>query len=297
LVDGLRFRLRYDAVVVVGSLTMRRVTLRTLPGGQRRTHTETTEYVQSDRKREEHRGVTGYRLTNTWDIYRPNPRTALITRGDLQKTFLVNFEDREFTEWPIRPFPTREELIGRVQVEPPPPPPGPNVRVETETVDTGERKQFFGREARHVITTRRVTWLAEPNRENRQTLIDGWYIDLDTSVSCEPWWWSERSGHAFAYATVHREGDPRTPAVRPIFEDIGEPERGYVVQSRTTEAESICELEVIELSTAPLDSALFDVPIGFVRVEQIRQHPVPPLVIRLQQTYERVRRGLARGAP
>jgi hypothetical protein len=277
--------------MVVGSLTLRRVTQLTLPDGRRLPQTETAEYMQVDRKREEHRGTTGYCLrANGRTIYRPNPRTALIKRGDLQKTFLINFEDREFTAWPIPSFPTREELTGRVPVGPPPAQPSPTVRVETETVDTGERKEFFGRPARHVITTRRVISLTEPNRENRATLIDGWYIDLDTGVSCEPWWWAERSGHVFAYGTVLREGDPPPPPVRPTFKDIGEPERGYVVLSRTTDFGTITEVEVTALSTAPLDSALFDVPAGFVCVDQIRQDPVPPLVIRLKQTYERLRR-------
>ena len=272
---------------------LRRVTRHTFLDGRRLPQTETTEYMQADRKREEHRGATGYCLrANGRTIYRPNPRTALIKRGDLQTTFLINFEDREFTAWPIPTFPTREELRGRVPVGPPPAQPAPTVRVETETVDTGDRKEFFGRTARHVITTRRVMWL-ESNRGNRQTVIDGWYIDLDTAVFCEPWWWAERSGHAFAFGTVHREGDPPAPPVTPTFRDIGEPERGYVVLSRSTDAGTITELEVTALSTAPLDAALFDVPADFVCVEQIRQDPVPPLVIRLKQTYERVRRRVA----
>jgi hypothetical protein len=278
-------------MVVGGSLMLHRVTRHTRPDGRFLPQTETTEYMQADRKREEHRGVTGYRFTNSRDIYRPNPRTALIKRGDLQKTFLVNFEDREFTEWPIRSFPTREELTRRPAVGPPPAQSAPTVRVETETVDTGERRDFFGHLARHVITTRRVVPLIASNGGDRQTVIDGWYIDLDTAVSCEPWWWSG-PGHAFL--TLNRKGDPPE---RPTFTDIGEPERGYLVLSTTTDGGSISEMEVTELSTAPLDPALFDVPTGFVCVEQIRQEPVPPLVIRLKQVYQRVVRSRARGKP
>jgi hypothetical protein len=44
------------------------------------------------------------------------------------------------------------------------------------------------------------------------------------------------------------------------------------------------------LSTAPLDPALFVVPADFSCVEQVRQKPVPPFVIRLAQTYERLKR-------
>jgi hypothetical protein len=93
-----------------------------------------------------------------------------------------------------------------------------------------------------VITTRRVVPLTELNRETRQTVIDGWYIDLDTGVSCEPWWWSG-SSHFLAIGRVHRKGDPpeSDPPERPTFKDIGEPERGYVVLSRTTEFGSVAK--------------------------------------------------------
>jgi hypothetical protein len=246
--------------------------------------------MQADRKREEHRGAIGYRfLAKGRSIYRPTPRTALIKRGDLQQTFLVNFEDREFTTWPIRPFPTRQELIEQVPVDPPPAQVAPTVLVETETVDTGERKEFFGRPARHVITTKRIVQLMESNRKDSRTVIDGWYIDLDTAVSCEPWWWSG-PGHSFG--SVRRAGDPPE---RPTFKDIGEPERGYAVLSRSTDFTSITDVEVTALSTAPLDPALFDVPADFMRVKRVRQEPLPPLIIRWRRAYQRVVRSRARG--
>ena len=48
--------------MVVGSLTLHRVYRHTLPDGRRLPPTETIEYIQADRKREEHRGFFGYRL-------------------------------------------------------------------------------------------------------------------------------------------------------------------------------------------------------------------------------------------
>jgi hypothetical protein len=263
--------------MVVGSLTLRRVMRHTSSVGRQLPSTDITEYLQADRKREEHRGVFGYCWRpNGRTIYRPTPGTALIKRCDLQKTFLVNFEDREFTEWPIQPVPTREELRTRATSGVPSQQPAATVFVETTTVDTGERKQLFGRLARHVMTTRRVIPLAGRTRQERQTVIDGWFIDLDTGVSCEPWWWSN-SSHAFL--TTRKDGEPPE---RPTFRDIGDPERGYPVLRRTTEGASVLELEVTELSTGALDPALFEVPADFLRVEQIRQEPIPPLIIRLK---------------
>ena len=74
---------------------------------------------------------------------------------------------------------------------------------------------------------------------------------------------------------------------RPIFENIGEPERGYPLRFSTTDG---IEIEVTELSTDTLDPSLFDVPAGFRQVETIRQEPAPPLVVRLKQTYDRLKR-------
>jgi hypothetical protein len=215
-------------------------------------------------------------------MYRPGPRTALIKRCDLKTVFLVNFDDREYAAWPSEEFPKRDEM--RARAEAVGQPPAPTVLVETETIDTGERREFFGRPARHVITTRRVVPLPGSRRQESRTVTDGWYIDLDTGLSCDPWG-SARSGHAFL--SSHIQGDQ---ADRPTFKNIGEPERGYVVLSRSTTGGSVLdELEVTHFSTVVIDPAIFEVPTHFSLVEQIRQEPGPPLVIRLKQAYERVK--------
>ena len=124
----------------------------------------------------------------------------------LQKAFHVNFDDRQYTACAIQTFPTREEIRDRAKAVPQPAAqPEPTVLVETETVDTRERKELFGRPARHVITTRRVIPLTGSSGRESQTVTDGWYIDLDTALSCDPWWRSSGSGHAFV--TTHRHGE------------------------------------------------------------------------------------------
>jgi hypothetical protein len=124
----------------------------------------------------------------------------------------------------------------------------------------------------------------------------GWYIDLNTHISCDPSWCSTRSGHAFA--TLLQQGEEGDV---PTFKDVGEPERGFVVASKETSSGTITSLdgstwqhvstwetEVTELSTGTIDPALFEIPSGFRLVEWIRQDPVPPLIIRLKQVYERL---------
>jgi hypothetical protein len=280
-------------MAVVGSLTLRRVLRQTLPDGGRLPPIETTEYMQADRRREDHRGFFGYRRhPNGRDIFRPMPRTALIKRCDLQKVFHLNFDDREYTTWPIPPTPTREEIQARTEgARQPLVQTAPTVLVETETVDTGERRELLGRPARHVITTRRIIPLTGSRCWQSETVTDAWYIDLDTGLTCDPWRWSSGSGHAFL--TTHKPGDQPE---RPTFKDTGEPERGYAILSRSTQTGSVLELEVTHLSTLAIDPALFEVPANFSLVEQIRQEPAPPLVIRLKQAYERLKhraRGVA----
>ena len=133
------------------------------------------------------------------------------------------------------------------------------------------------------MTTRRVIPLSGSRSRESKTVTDGWYIDLDTRVSCDPWW-SSGSGHAFVSILAKGE-QPETPT----FKDIGEPERGYVVLSRSTQDGSVTELEVTHLSTVAIDPALFEVPANFSLVEWIRQDPVPPLAIRMKQAYDRLK--------
>ena len=281
-------------------LTIRRTDRRTVPDDRHLPPSESIEYLQADRRRREHRGSFGYRLRpNGRTMFCAAPRTALITRCDLKQTFHLNLDDRQYTAGPLQTFPAREEMLARAaasgqlvvasQRE-------PTVLVETETVDTRERKELFGHTARHAVTTRRIIPLAGAKRGADSTMTDGWYIDLNTHISCEPSWRSARSGHAFL--TCHQQGEEGDV---PTFKDVGEPERGFVVASKgissstitspdgsTRQHVSMWDTEVTELSTAAIDPALFEIPSGFRLVERIRQDPVPPLVIRLKQVYERL---------
>ena len=285
---------------VAKELTIRRTDRRTMPDDRRLPPTESIEYLQADRRRREHWGSFGYRLrSNGRTMFRPTPRTALITRCDLKQTFHLNLDDREYAASPLQTFRTREEMLARAAASGQlvvAPQREPTVLVETETVDTGERKELFGHTARHVVSTRRLIPLARAKRGADSTVTDGWYIDLDTHISCEPSWRSARSGHAFL--TVHQQGQEGDV---PTFKDTGEPESGFAVASKRTSSGTITspdgstrqhvstwETEVTELSTAAIDPALFEVPSGFRLVERIRQEPVPPLVIRLKQAYERL---------
>jgi hypothetical protein len=291
---------------VVGDLTIRRVQRDFSGRGRPHPPTESIEYLKADRRREERRGWVGYRLwSHGRTIYRPGPRTASIARCDLKQRFLLNLEDREYAAWPFQAFPSKEEWLADARASGQAvlaQPREPNILVETETTDTGERRDIFGHPARHVIVTRRIIPLAGAKGGPSTTVSDGWYIDLDTRISCDPWWRSVRSGHAFV--TGHIKGEqPDVPA----FNDVGDPERGFLLRGKSTSSDtarlqdgsmtervSTSESEVTELSTATLDPALFEVPTDFRLVERIRQDPIAPLAIRWKRRYDRLIRRVRR---
>jgi hypothetical protein len=139
--------------------------------------------------------------------------------------------------------------------------------VVTSTVttrDTGERKQMFGYAARHVITT--VEMKSSPDActpMDGRMETDGWYIDAAFALDCD----TERAG---AY---------RMPQQRSGCQDryetktVGAAKRGYPVWEKMTgfdkdgrESFSMVN-EVVELSQATLDAALFDAPADYREVK------------------------------
>ena len=116
---------------------------------------------------------------------------------------------------------------------------------------------------------------------------DGWYIDLDTRISCDPHYPST-SGHAFLSVS---SGKPEIPE----FKDIGKRETGYPMELTSTTTippnrkiqgrTSLVEDKIIELSTTPLDPSLFEVPPDFKKVDRIARDPEPPLLIKLLRAW------------
>ncbi len=147
----------------------------------------------------------------------------------------------------------------------------PKGGVITETitlVDTGERKEMLGREARHIKTT--MTRQPGPGAcDSKSTRIetDGWYVDLPEQAAC-----------------------PATPAPAPAAPPpaegactdrvetrrAGEAKLGFAIATTTTttttedgkETETISStMEVTALQVTNLDAALFDVPADYTEVK------------------------------
>ncbi|HEX4757949.1 MAG TPA: hypothetical protein VH308_08200, partial [Terracidiphilus sp.] len=140
--------------------------------------TEQTIYVQEDRERMEFRNYQGKQKVDGSQQWLSGPRLAAITRCDLGQIFELNLDAAEYVSAPYPPKPlTQAEIEARGLAKPGMSPSGePTLRIETTTVDTGERKVFFGHIARHVIITRKQIPLEGSHSEPQETVTDGWYI-------------------------------------------------------------------------------------------------------------------------
>ena len=242
---------------------------------------EQTIYVQGDRKRMEFRNYAGQRKTDSSQQWLSGPRLAAITRCDLGQVFELNLDAAEYVTAPYPPKPlTQAEIEARglskadmSQSR------EPTLRIETTTLDTGERKEFFGHTARHVIITRKQIPLERSHSEPQETVTDGWYIDLDPQVSCD--WRLSKGKRAHGYFVAGKQ-----PAEKPEFVDTGESERGFPVQSvmvskgtytlpdgTNKQTNSKTETLVTQLELGPLDPGLFEIPPRFKHVRQIERNP------------------------
>jgi hypothetical protein len=250
-----------------------------------------TDFIQADRMRSER--SLEYRQA-LWPggpsaLFR-GPRLVHITRCDLGQIFTLNLDDSKYASQPYPRVPTSAEqeayAIRRPQVENR----KPTVRVEISTNDTGERKEMFGFAARHIITTSTEiplenTTASRGFTEGKEYVTDGWYIDLDTTISCM----RKAAPGTFAYGFLTLSSGTQQPDV-PTLKLNGKPETGFAVKTKMTsrstltvadgsrhETISVNETEVTSLSTASLDPMLFELPAKFELAAQMNLASSPPL--------------------
>jgi hypothetical protein len=235
-----------------------KMTVRDSMGGS---EAEETVYFRPDARRREFRSLTASKF---------GPHLALIARCDSGTMLDLNLDQREYES---RPYPP--PLMA--QAPPPAVPPGPPTsRIEETTVDTGDRTDFFGHQARHVVTTRKETPLPGSHRYVQEVVTDGWYIDIDTEISCEPWWRLHREAKGFAYLTAGNVVE------RVELVQKGKAETGFDVESKTVEKSlfilqngttrvttSKSRTKVIDFKEGPLEAGVFEIPAGFKKVEHI----------------------------
>ncbi|HUS09030.1 MAG TPA: hypothetical protein VMZ30_01100 [Pyrinomonadaceae bacterium] len=136
------------------------------------------------------------------------------------------------------------------------------------SVDTGERKEMFGFQARHVKRTILIESSPDacsPMKRKMET--DGWYIDFSFGLRCET--------GAASMRGMGAQGGGCRDSVR--FNHQGAARLGYPLQETTTSygpdgrVAFTSTKEVVELSREPLDAALFDVPAGYVETTNAQE--------------------------
>lgn len=264
-----------------------------------------TFYVEQDRRRTEYRNSTGGEklLRDGSRNVRFGPQLASIVRCDLGQIFELNLDSSEYVAVPYPPQPLSKAQAQAAGLKTPQfiASEKPTLRIETTTLDTGERKDFFGHTARHVITTRRQIPL-EGSKSNAQDMVtDGWYIDLDTSIPCDHKRLSGKPVHVHAFLAAGN-----APIEKIEFLDKGEPESGFAIEWKITSKEeiglsdsakkeypSVREMQVKQFAEGPLDPALFTIPTGFRQVEHIERDP-PPSLPNQGSAWERFKASVAR---
>ena len=134
--------------------------------------------------------------------------------------------------------------------------------------DTGERKQMFGFNARHLIIT--METVSSPDacsKSDSKMEMDGWYIDAEFVLDCD-----------YGYQN-HAYNSKRSGGCQDKYEmkTIGTAKRGYPVYEKMnmfdTSGKEIYSMvnEVVELSKATIDAALFEVPQDYREVTDAAQ--------------------------
>ena len=137
------------------------------------------------------------------------------------------------------------------------------IMVTTTTTLLNETKQILGLTARHVKTVTTQQPMPSACDTAQATIeIDGWYADLNESRVASS---SNASPAGVAGCTdeyrTQATGDPNTAF--PL---------AYTVTTREGTKTTTTSMEVLELSTAPLDAALFDAPAGWAQAKDASEY-------------------------
>ncbi len=223
---------------------------------------ENTTLIQGERQRVEFPGITA------------------IAQCDLHRTLQINDQSKHYmvvahaAEAPpatgdaaqAQQQAAQQQTLNQMGLGPKQAPAKGGVIVYTTTAtDTGERKDFFGRQARHVKTVMASEASeAACNKTKQHVEVDAWYLDVPpTMAGCTPKAES-KAPEAAAGQCIDRV-ETRV---------VGDVKLGFPVLSTTTttvgdgpDAEvSSVKIEVDKFEVTRLEHALFDVPDGYTEV-------------------------------
>lgn len=173
--------------------------------------------------------------------------------GNHKRVQVLDFGNRRLTVWD---FDSRQYTVhpfNSPRLAAKPLPAAAVITTDRATADTGERRTFFGRTARRLITHER------DSRFEGETVIDGWYIDSEGLPS------QTRE----AVLVRHVVGQAYGPPVIKVIQTGPKP-NGLAVLLKKTSAHEETTSEVTELKEGSLSDNLFEPPPGFERVIRFR---------------------------
>jgi hypothetical protein len=229
------------------------------------TRTSTT-YISGRRTRTETRSFSGYQAWNGGPtVFSYGHRTATVYQCDARRLILLDLDAHEYMTVEIdeQGRPTSPRLMGTSM---PLQPSGATLTINVEDIDTGERKVMFGYTARHIIRMERRVPGPGAQSLAQESKRDGWYIDLDMPEGCPP-----RNRHAEAFLLIGNVTNGGMDKIE--VHHTGVTEAGYPLEVTN---DPFSKTEVIELSTAPLDPVLFELPSGFRQVAKLTAEPPQP---------------------
>ncbi len=210
---------------------------------------EFTSYIKGKRQRTE-QNTGGMQMIN-------------ITQCDLKRSLQISPAAQVYTidAWQTAPSVAPSTVTTKTQT---PVEKGGVVTNTITTKDTGERKQMFGYTAQHLIVTMETAPSPDACQKDRTKMeMDGWYIDATFALDCE----MER------YKNYRPNSGNGGCQDRYEMKQIGTAKKGYPIYEKMTFFDESGKPsfstvnEVLEISNATLDAALFDVPAGYRKVK------------------------------
>ncbi len=179
-------------------------------------------------------------------------RSVTITNFERKMMYVLDLPSQKYVE---RSFEGPDLIVSLAQLIARPPrarDSGKTVNVYYETIDTGERKQFFGHTAKHLLLRERHIAESGACDFTNEMERDGWYIPSGKAATAQlSFAYGAFTGPSFCQDRVVNHGNASSPGF-PVVET-----RGPMTS------------EVLELSNDPLDKSLFEVPSGFQKVEAL----------------------------
>jgi len=212
--------------------------------------TESTVYIKGPRQRTEM--SFGPRGSGTASIMQCDQKRMITVMGD--QCMLMPFGGSgEETSCPAMPN-MRDMMRGK---PPAPARAGGVVTITRTSTDTGERQDMFGYKARHIRSS--MVMAASPdacNQSNMKMEMDGWYAELSPGFSC-----GDDSYRAIACGRQEAGCHDRI-----VMKGGGGAPLGYPLKQTMTmtskEQTYTMTTEVVELTNASLEPAMFEAPPG-----------------------------------